>query len=171
MKIAILGFSGSGKSTLAKFLSEHYSLPLLYLDTVQFEENWVVRPQEEKEKMLAAFMAQHDSWVIDGNYTKLYQSERLEAADMIVLLCFNRFACLARALRRHRTYRGRVRESIAPGCKEKMDAEFVLWILHGGRKRAARQRYRDIQNKYRDKCTVIKNQRQLNAFYASFREN
>ena len=38
MKIAILGNSGSGKSTLAKRLAHRYGVPLLYLDTVNFEE-------------------------------------------------------------------------------------------------------------------------------------
>ena len=37
MRIAILGNSGSGKSTLAKRRADRYGVPLLYLDTVNFE--------------------------------------------------------------------------------------------------------------------------------------
>lgn len=47
MKIAILGYSGSGKSTLAKYLADYYKIPLLYLDTVQFEANWKERNRED----------------------------------------------------------------------------------------------------------------------------
>ncbi len=50
MKITVMGFSGSGKSTLAKQLSEFYDIPLLYLDCVNFEENWVERDREECKK-------------------------------------------------------------------------------------------------------------------------
>ena len=41
MRIAILGNSGSGKSTLAKRLADRFGVPLLYLDTVNFESGWV----------------------------------------------------------------------------------------------------------------------------------
>lgn len=43
MKICVCGYSGSGKSTLAKYLAEGFDIPLLYLDTVQYKENWVDR--------------------------------------------------------------------------------------------------------------------------------
>lgn len=77
MKIAIMGFSGSGKSTLAKQLAVHYGIPLLYLDTVNFEENWQIRDREEGKNIVADFM-QNDNWVIDGNYSEFYQKERIE---------------------------------------------------------------------------------------------
>ena len=47
MKIAVMGYSGSGKSTLAKQLAAHYGIPLLYLDAVNFKENWQLRDREE----------------------------------------------------------------------------------------------------------------------------
>ena len=40
MKIAIIGYSGSGKSTLAEKLSNHYSIPKLHMDTIQFQPGW-----------------------------------------------------------------------------------------------------------------------------------
>lgn len=48
MKIAVMGYSGAGKSTLAKRLSESFNIPLLYLDCVNFEENWKLRNREER---------------------------------------------------------------------------------------------------------------------------
>lgn len=56
MKIAVMGFSGSGKSTLAKQLAGHYGIPLLYLDTVNFSENWQLRDREEGKRLVAHFM-------------------------------------------------------------------------------------------------------------------
>lgn len=92
MKIAILGFSGSGKSTLASFLSKRYQLPLLHLDRVQFERDWKERDSDEGRAIVQEFLDTHDSWVIDGNYSKFYKERRLEEADEIVLLLFNRFS-------------------------------------------------------------------------------
>lgn len=55
MKIQIIGYSGSGKSTLAKTLANHYNLPLLYLDAVNFYDNWQERTFEEKNALLKNF--------------------------------------------------------------------------------------------------------------------
>ena len=69
MKIAILGTSGSGKSTLAKQLGEQCGAPVLHLDAVHFLPGWVERAPEEEKTILSRFLDEHDSWVIDGNYT------------------------------------------------------------------------------------------------------
>ena len=47
MKIAVLGYSGAGKSTLARALGEHYGIPVLHFDTVQFTPNWEERDRAE----------------------------------------------------------------------------------------------------------------------------
>ena len=63
MKIAVIGYSGSGKSTLAKRISEEYSLPLLYLDTVHWLPDWCERDTEEAQKIvsvLAIFNSKRD---------------------------------------------------------------------------------------------------------------
>ena len=94
MKIVILGYSGSGKSTLARNLSEKYNIPVLHFDTVQFLPNWEIRVQEEKERMTKDFLDANDAWVIDGNYSKLSYQRRMEEADVIIMLLFNRFSSL-----------------------------------------------------------------------------
>ena len=86
MKIAIIGHSGSGKSTLAQKLSEKYQLPVLHFDAVQFRPGWEIRPQASKEIMTKVFLDLHTSWVIDGNYSKLYYPRRMEEADVIVVM-------------------------------------------------------------------------------------
>ena len=163
MRIAILGFSGSGKSTLAGFLSRRYGIPVLYLDSVHFEANWVPRPRAQALDMVSAFMAQPD-WVIDGNYTDLLQAQRLELADQIIYMPFPRLSCLIRVIRRYLRFRNTVRGSAAPGCTEKIDAEFIWWVLYQGRTRAVRRHFAEIVEKYREKTVILRSQRQLRRF-------
>lgn len=164
MKIALLGFSGAGKSTSAKLLAEHYKCPLLYLDKIQFLANWVERDTEEGRAMVHFFQKENEAWVIDGNYPKFCQAERLEQADQILFFSFNRFTCFRRALRRNHQYAGRTRESITDGCNEKIDLEFAWWILHKGRNRKRKRYYSAIQKAYPEKFIVFRNQKQVDAY-------
>ena len=161
MKIAIIGYSGSGKSTLAGRLAEYYDIPVLHFDRVQFRPNWEIRPQASKEIMTKVFLDLHDSWVIDGNYSKLFFERRMEEADVIVLMLFNRLSCLYRVWRRYRKYKNKTRPDRGEGCTEKLDWEFVKWVLWKGRRKETRQRYKGIIAQYPEKTIVIKNQRQL----------
>ncbi len=166
MKIAIMGFSGSGKSTLAKQLSEFYDIPLLYLDCINFEENWVERDREECKKMVYDFM-QNESWDIDGNYSKMYQPERLEQADKIIILQYNRFVCMKGAFKRNHDYKGRVRESMADGCNERMDFWFFTGVVFKQYSKARKEKFKSIKNKYPDKTVIFKNRKQLNAYLSA----
>ena len=165
MKIAIIGYSGSGKSTLAKHLAAKHETDVLYLDTVHWLPGWNTRPKEEKAAIISDFLDSHESWVIDGNYSKFFFERRMEEADQIVFMAFNRFACLYRAHKRYMTHKGRSRESMTEGCNEKLDFEFIKWLLHDGRTKTAKERYANVIKKYGNKVTVIKNQRQLDKFY------
>ena len=162
MKIAIIGYSGSGKSTLARNLAEYYHISVLHFDRVQFRPNWEIRPQASKEIMTKTFLDLHKDWVIDGNYSKLSFERRMEEADVIILLLFNRISCLHRVTRRYLKYKDSTRSDMADGCKEKLDWEFVKWILRDGRSKTARQRYQRVMKQYPEKTLIIKNQRQLN---------
>ena len=161
MKIAIIGYSGSGKSTLARKLAEFYQIPVLHFDRVQFRPNWEIRPQPSKEILTKTFLDLHKDWVIDGNYSKLFFERRMEEADVIILLLFNRISCLYRVTRRYLKYKNSTRSDMADGCKEKLDWEFVKWILRDGRSKTARQRYQNVVSQYPEKTIVLKNQRQL----------
>ncbi len=160
MKIAILGFSGCGKSTLAQKLGEKYDIPVLHLDRVQFAANWVEREQEDKLRDVAAFLDSHDSWVMDGNYSNLLQERRLEEADRIIMLELNRFVCLWRVLKRWFTYGGSSRPDMAEGCKEKVDWEFLRWVLHDGRTKQRKVHLNNIARRYPQKCTRIRTRKQ-----------
>lgn len=164
MKISILGYSGSGKSTMAKKLAQHYNINALHLDTVQFLPNWVERPYQEKKKMVKNYLDTHQDWVIDGNYSKLYQARRLEESDLIIVMLFNRFDALKRVVKRFFQYRGRTRSDMAEGCHEKLDWEFIKWVLYEGRNSQKRRQFYSIIEKNKDKTLVIKNQKEIDEF-------
>lgn len=163
MKIAIIGYSGSGKSTLAGKLAEFYNIPVLHFDRVQFLPGWDERPKEEKETMTKAFLDANDQWVIDGNYSKLSYDRRMEEANVIIMLLFPPLSCLYRVWRRYRKYKHTTRPDMADGCNEKLDWEFVKWVLRDGRTKESRLRYKNVRARYPRKTVVIKNQRQLDA--------
>lgn len=170
MKITVVGYSGSGKSTLSRLLAEKYHADILHFDTVQFLPNWEIRTEEDKRAITKEFLDTHDSWVIDGNYSKLFYERRMAEADLIVLLLFNRFSCLYRAFRRYLKYRNSTRPDMAEGCNEKFDLEFMWWILHDGRTKQARDRYKQVISQHGDKAFVIRNQRQLDQFLHSINQ-
>lgn len=164
MKIAVMGYSGSGKSTLARTLAEGYSLAILHLDRVQFLPGWVERDLKSRRRLVQEFLDTHDGWVVDGTYSRLSFERRLEEADLVVLLLFNRFSSLWRVIKRYLTYREGTRPDMAEGCGEKLDAEFISWILLKGRTPSDRERWRQIRAQYPKKTVVLKNQRQIDAF-------
>jgi len=165
MKIAVIGYSGGGKSTLARRLGEHFGAEVLHLDSVHWLPGWQSRPREESRQIVADFLDSHDAWVIDGNYSRLCYERRMEEADRIVFVNVGRLRCLWRAMKRYRQNRGHTRADMGRDCPEKMDAEFVKWILHDGRTAEIRRHNADVCRLYADKVTVIRNNRDLAAFW------
>jgi len=168
MKTVIMGYSGSGKSTLAAAIAQKEQIPALYLDTVYWLPGWEPRDLEDQIRQVKAFLAEHENWVIDGTYRKVCFEERMEQADRIVFLNFGRLASLCRAWKRYLRYKGKSRVSMTEGCEEKFDWNFFCWILWKGRTKVHRERYEHVVCSWPKKTVVIKNQRQLTAFY---REN
>ena len=162
--VVITGPNGGGKSTLARKLGETYGVPVLHLDRVQWLPNWTERDDAEKRQIVKAFLDENESWIIDGNYSSLYQQRRLEEADLILLLLFPRLSCLYRVSKRKRQYRGQTRPDMGEGCQEKLDAAFLRWVLWEGRSRKIRQNYANIQKQYPEKTIMIRNQRELDGY-------
>ena len=164
MKMAVIGYSGSGKSTLARKLGQKYGVDVLHLDAVHWLPGWQTRSREEKTSIVGEFLDTHEGWVIDGTYSKLHFDRRMAEADEIIFMNFNRFACLWRVIKRYHTYKGRTREDMGEGCNEKIDWDFVKWVLFEGRTKKAKQKFADVVERYGNKVIVIKNQRGLDTF-------
>src|SRR6187402_354163 len=121
-RILIIGSPGSGKSTMARALAARTGLPLVHLDQIYWQPDWVERDKAEWLATLTAALAE-PRWIIEGNYSSSL-AQRLAAADTAVLLDVPTWRCLWRITKRVSTYRGRVRPDMAEGCPERFDWEF-----------------------------------------------
>ena len=165
MKIQIIGYSGSGKSTLARKLGEIANIPVLHLDSTHFYGDWQERDAEEQAAIVREFMANNDSWVIDGNYTSV-ATERFAMTDVTIFMDFNRVFCFFSAYRRAKKYRGKVRPDL--GMAEKFDRSFRRWILFDGRTKERKQKHLDNLNATSGQKIVLKNRRQVRKFVEQF---
>ncbi len=163
MKIAVLGYCGAGKSTLARTLGARYGIPVLHFDTIQFTPGWQERDRDEAHRMVHDFM-ENPEWVIEGNYTKFEFERRLEEADKVIMVDLPRLACFVRAWRRYIRFRGKSRPDMAEGCQEKMDLEFMWWILWKGRTREKRAAFRQVAEQYPEKTVVLKRQKDIDRY-------
>lgn len=162
MKIAVIGHSSSGKSTFSKRLSSVYQIPVLHIDKIFFEPNWVERDKKLVEQEIRDFMTQ-DHWIIDGFYRKL-ATERFDEADRIFVFNFNRFKCLYGAIVRRMKYHNQNRDSVCEGCRERLNPSFIWWILFGGRKKDSRELLKRFEKEYQDKIIIFRNRRQTNLY-------
>ncbi len=126
-RIAIVGCGGAGKSTLARQIGEILDLPVVHLDKEFWQPGWKMRPREE-EYIILEKITRQDEWIIDGNYQST-MSTRFEAADTIIFLDFPMLLCLQRVIKRFFKYRGTTRPDMTEGCPEKLDLEFLVWII------------------------------------------
>ena len=165
MKILVIGYSSSGKSTFSKRLGNVYNIPVLHIDKIFFAPNWVERDKKQVEKEIKAFI-KNESWIIDGLYRNLAK-ERFELADQIFIFDFNRFKCLYGAIVRRVKFHNQIRDSIADGCKERLNLSFIWWILFGGRKKESKELLKTIKTIYEKKVIVFKNRRQASHYLRS----
>jgi adenylate kinase family enzyme len=126
-RILVLGNSGSGKSTLTRQLSEVLGLPAVHLDAFFWQRGWIETPRAEWDARVPELCA-GERWVQDGNYARSLP-QRLRLADTVVLFDRPTVVCLWRVVRRWWQYRGVSRPDLAPGCPEKIDLEFMGWVV------------------------------------------
>ena len=161
MKISIIGYSASGKSTFAKNIGDILNIPVLHLDKVNFLPNWEERKVEESEKIVLNFIEENnDKFVIEGNYSKFAYDYRMKISDKIIFFDFDRFTCLFQAFQRYNKYKGKVRESMSEGCCEKLDWEFIKWVLFDGRTEERINKYNRVIEQYKDKTIIVKNRKE-----------
>lgn len=164
MKIAIIGSAGSGKSTLARRIGEKLKLPVFHMDTLFWKPGWEAVSTEELTENHDQIL-KNPSWVIDGNYHKVW-GKRMEAADLIIFLDLPRATCLYRAIKRFFQYRKKARPDMTVGCEEKLDWEFIRYIW----KYPKTKRYYAIQvielYKNRKSTIILHNKEEIDNFLA-----
>lgn len=86
-KIIIFGNSGAGKSTLAKKLSDEQQLAHLDLDTLAWLPTTPPqrKPINESAVEIRQFIANNNSWVIEGCYADLLDIAATSATEIIFL--------------------------------------------------------------------------------------
>lgn len=156
MKIAILGYAGSGKTYLSDYLSEKKNIPVLHLDSVKWDKEWKPIDDSLVLPQVSEFMEKED-WIIDGYYKYLLYDERLEQADIIILLLLPRLTCFFRTVRRAKSRR-------KEGYKNDLNWWFVKFTLFGCRNKERRQTYAEIAERYKEKTVVLKTKRQVDEF-------
>jgi adenylate kinase family enzyme len=171
MRISIIGYSSSGKSTLAQNLGNILNIPVLHLDKVNFLPEWKERNKEESKKIVEDFIKDNDKFIIDGNYIKFVYDLRMKLSDKIIFLDFDRITCLFQAFQRYNKYKGKVRDSMTEGCYEKLDWDFIKWILFDGRNEERINRYNKIIEEYKDKIIILKNRKEVDDFVEKIKIN
>ena len=171
MRISIIGYSSSGKSTLAQNLGNILNIPVLHLDKVNFLPEWKERNKEESKKIVEDFIKKNDKFIIDGNYIKFVYELRMKLSDKIIFLDFDRITCLFQAFQRYNKYKGKVRDSMTEGCYEKLDWDFIKWILFDGRNEERINRYNKIIEEYKDKIIILKNRKEVDDFVEKIKIN
>lgn len=125
-RVLVIGSPGAGKSTLARELAGRTGLPLVHLDAEHWSAGWIEMEREAWAMRVTAIVAQ-PRWIIDGNYGGTLP-QRVARADTVVWLDYPTTLCLWRVIRRWGEWRGRSRPDMTPGCPERLDPEFLLYV-------------------------------------------
>jgi len=101
MKLVVIGNSGSGKSTWARRAASEHGLTYLELDMIVWEPGQIAveRSDEAKRADLAAFIASHERWVMEGCDGDL-AAAALPACTELVFMNPGAAACVANNRRR-----------------------------------------------------------------------
>ena len=94
MKIILLGNAGAGKSTLSRKLLTKFPAARLSLDEVAFGTGAERRPLQDSIEDVKRWIADHDSWIIEGCYADIIQP-LLSACDELIFLNPGVDACLS----------------------------------------------------------------------------
>lgn len=169
-RVMIIGGSGSGKSTVARKLGDITGLPVVHIDKIHWLPGWVERPEAERYELIRDIVAT-EQWIFDGNYSSTFEL-RTARADTIIFLDISTARRVARVLWRTVTSYGRTRPDMTQDCPERLDSNFVNFIVKWVARyhsRGARARAIALVEESRSKLTVhhLKSPRDVRRFLAN----
>ena len=144
-KIIVAGVSaGVGKSTFAAKLGEILELPVHHLDAYHWKPGWV-EAEKEEFRSVQHNIVKRERWIIEGNYSSSFDI-RMAQADTFIYLELPLRVCLYRVLKRWLSNIGKTRPDMGEGCPEKMEWEFLKFIVttYTARKVKMRSRMRNF---------------------------
>ncbi|MDQ0429696.1 adenylate kinase family enzyme [Planomicrobium stackebrandtii] len=165
-RIMVLGVSsGVGKSSFSRSLADIAAIPVHHLDAYFWKPGWVESSDlefSEKQQRLV----EQDRWIIEGNYTGTYEIRR-QKADTIIYLELPLAVCLYRVVKRRIMNHGKTRPDIAAGCPEKLDKDFLKFIIstYSARKIKMRKRLEQfIEESPHNQVIFLRNQKEIERF-------
>ena len=69
-RIVVIGVTGSGKTTFARAVAAQLGYPYVEMDALHWLPNWTEKPTDAFRADIAQALSS-ESWVIDGNYSKV----------------------------------------------------------------------------------------------------
>lgn len=130
-RISVIGTSGSGKTTVAAEIAKRLNIRHVELDAIHWKPGWIEAPLEEFRHLVEKATS-GESWVVDGNYSKV-RDIVWRKADAVVWLDLSFRVVFWRVLRRtiSRIISG---EELWNGNREHLDAligpdSMPLWVL------------------------------------------
>lgn len=155
-RIMVLGVSsGVGKSTFARTLGEKLDIDVYHLDRFYWEPGWKEATVNDFSKRQSDVIDK-ETWIIEGNYSNTYDM-RAKRADTIIYLELPLRVCLFRVIKRRWEHRGKkVRPDIGEGCEEKLDWEFIKFIIttYRNRNKKMERRFREFQENGPEKNVI-----------------
>lgn len=169
-RVLIIGGNGSGKTTMARQLAEITGLPLCYLDTLYWTDNWQPRERNEFIALLQAEL-EKPKWILDGNMRRTLP-QRLPYCDTVIYLDFSGVRCFLGTLKRVIQNHGKSRADMGGNCVERFDKRswsFIKSTLSFNKKNRAY--FYQMTAEYPEvNLIVLKNRRQVTDYLKSVRK-
>jgi adenylate kinase family enzyme len=157
-RILVVGISGTGKTYAAERLAQKFNLPVTYLDSIFWKENW----KEEDEALVKSKIKKlinANEWVIEG-YIEPLGKERVQQAELVIYLDYSGISAVLGGLDRRKQFRGKVRPEMPAGNTESVGIKF-LWTLF---MRHERPEIEKTISGYEQKVVRLKSRKQTESY-------
>lgn len=151
-RVLVIGCPGAGKSTFSQELARITELPLIHLDFLYHDQSHSYKTDTESWRSRVVSETKKKRWIIDGNYKSTFDL-RFPEADTIIFLDYPTYLSTWRAIKRRIQCRKKTRKDMPPTWKERLDWEFLLFILKFNRSVAPQ--IRRLLESYPDKDAVV----------------